>query len=1020
MAFNAPSHQPSGSNPPAQKTVEELQKEKRLAELKEMEKAEKEREQLSRNAYKDQTLPKLYKAYEELTAKKTELNTAEQERNEVLYKDRKLAEEKGADVVRLTGEVAGLQKQYDHLVEATLRVQDMFTDQHDFILQPGEITIDAKKFDTIRWYPVLQNGVLYEYTSKTPVAGMLSRIRIPVENKPGEFTYQYQYLTGDLVEFRAAFAPGQKPPAPTENMFGEKFAEKEKQEEASRTLIDILNGPREKWEQEIAALLKNPEKTVDIKNWATERLPLTTAGFTFQQTLVTVILKENNAVSTDVMRIWMERIKNPEDSWAMGEDIRYVSELGSFQSAWIFDVYKEKNTPAPKDDRSAVGTGIALLAAAKPADKQAMDTLKQRYESEKDPAMRSMLLLLCCKSDPAFEATVASDTLLVAARTNKATALEVLSIFIKRNEPQTAEVCGLVLQDYFYYKADINRYKTVLLEAANKCAGAPEVQRLDLVTLCEDAIRGSYSGEPFFYRMIAILGYKERIPVNASQFIAMTDEELAAEVDGRVQLQARLEREDAALAKMAPEEREKLERQMVLRNQQRININKQMLQQMLTQAILDNIEATVELRARKDAGLLEFARPLDAPFPHIPNALFDEVEIAFLDAYGSLEWDESTLVAVLERKPDASIAEVLRKAVTPVLQQLFANGRLRQFGITDEKCNEWIQIIASDPEAQEDMLNIMKSRLALKLMDGDPALKAKIKAHFAAKKVKGNPEDELLKVFGKNAASREVFFYGGNSIFGGDYSYGAPTVIPAAVAAAAAPAAVAAAVVAGVLPEKKLPAEEKIPEKETQQHSPSLKELLENISTMREGNVEVSQGSVEGYNVLIVDSGSSTKAYLTKENGEQIPLPAPTIRGLNTVIIQEGDEDVVFYNLEKQQIEDPYEKKQDDILKDIFGIDQNNKVVHDDQINYISDGMHLFFRGASEILGGEHPLRALGIITEDDKIDRTRADLFRELFQYHMDDIRDWRFTDLLALTRLWETEKKFVFAPLIKLRGEP
>lgn len=888
-------------------------------------------------------------------------------------------------------------------------------------LPKGRTEIDAKDLQHTIWYPALFKGKAVESSSPVPGAGTI--LREKVDGNDAEYLYRSLVEDGSDAYIRV-YAPGQKPPQAIENIFGESFEEKEDQGE-KLTIVSLLQKSRAEKEAGIRAMLKNDVQKEEVKQWATDQnfFEAGSMGLEMKQAIFAVLADEKHPFFIEAGRIWKERLSHIGDGHTLVEGVHLLIPIGPEQLMWVLEAYEENVRKGDVDQREVDVMGTAILGSATP-DKAAIDALQKRFAASKNSKMQDFLLVLRCKNEPGFKDTVSSEKLLDAVRNNKVVVLECLSLFLERRDPRLPEIFSIVMNRHFYYEADTKRYVDVFLQVTEYIATLPEAERLRVATTCNDVMKRHFSMEPLLVNILHKIGHPEKIPVFSNpDFAKMTKEELYIEIEGRLAFEKDVEQAQERLKKMSPEEREELKQ----REQQQLKQNKEQVAQNILQDILNDAEQrgtrAAERLARESTNLLTFLRPWDSPFPQIPIQIEDNIEALFLAAYKKIEWDDSMVNAVLTETPDVTITGPMKKAISSVLDEVFGDERLRPFGIMQGMKREWFNAIALDPSMQEDVLRLMECGMSKKLAQGDEHLEKIARDSLLRMMAKKEGPDEakqiFLKFFGRNAAARQLSSAPGNDtafsrLSGIPYSAAPlPFIVPAveSVAEKSEPVPVISTAIASTQTQKE---EQEVEEKK----SPALKPLLENVTTVSEGSMNISRGIVDGYAIAIAEDDVSTRAFL-QVNNEMLELPTPDVSGLNTVVIDQGNQSTVFYNLEKQQIEDPYDKKQDEILQDIFEIDTRTKVVQKNQIDYISDGMHLLFRDAAGVIGSEHPLRALGIITDDDKLDQKRANQFRELFRYHMDEIRDWTFADMLALTAAWEREGKFVFVPLVSLRGK-
>jgi len=912
---------------------------------------------------------------------------------------------KDAIVQTLEQELAGVRTKLD-----TLKNQQGIIKGHiSFIYEKmpkGRTDISASDLKHIIWHPTMSRGKAVESSSPVPGAGTI--LREKVDGKEGEYIYTCLAEDGSDAYFRV-YAPGQVREAETQTADGRPIAV---EQEKALGVLDILNKPREEWRQGMLALVKDPKNAQELQEWATQEMPMDGGNaLDFQKELLSVILEKNAAISGEIMRVWKERLDDPADVRRNIDTIKRLSLLGNIPFGWALDVYEKKVQTDPLTAKE-LGTslmGDALLAANNPTDKDMLMDLKRRFESAKNPFMRAQLLLMLCQSDLVFEQTVSSDDLWNAAMVNESVCTAVLPVFIKRKDPRTVELLEKIMKSGTHFEADLVHFTSVMLDATRYVQTLPDAEKQKIIKLCDDLMGSDTVLQPLFFRMFAALNK----PGAALEVAGIGDNhEMILRMQMLLQANEELDARIAALKNIPADQR-----MQMMKAQAPLPGNQQLL-------ILKN-QADVEVDqvandiAKDAAELIHRLQKPDAPnLLPIPNDVVTDAENAIQDAFKSIAWDDTMFEPIVMNAPGVYEENLLREQLAPRLKKIFENGRMKKLGIDDTMCEKWVDLIVSDKKNQAAVHTVMQARMVSEIANGNKLLEEKLVDHLLQNFEKGQGEKQFANVFGKNFALKSKLLFAQNTAHQGIYAGG--SVLP--VAAAAAP--VAATVVAAKITGSAKPLEEasvapkESSEKEVEKISPALKPLLENTITVVNDGIQYSRGTVDGYDVVIAESDFSTRAFLQMKN-EMLELPTPDVSGLNTVVIDRGNQTTVFYNLEKQQIEDPYEKKQNDILSRIFEIDTATSVVHDKQIQYISDGMHLLFRGAADTIRAAHPLRVLGIITDDDKIDEKRADQFRELFHYHMDEIRDWTFADMQALTKLWEKEDKFVFAPLIDLRGE-
>lgn len=998
------------SEKPVPKTVDELQKEKEAAERKVEDELYAQQEMLSLGILQKVVREKA-QIVGHIEAKERERDIAITKREE-WRQDPEAYEKKQADILPLEAELKALRQKLEKLNSQEGVVRNRITYIPEKM--PSGNSIPPKIFNAIIWYPNSKDGHAYEYSAQSAEAGVIFR-----EKVAGTEDYIYKsWIENGSDAYRMVYAPGQMPPKEELNAFGKPFAPEVEKEKLS--LLDILNGPQELWKERIAVALKDPEKTAELKDWAMQEFSNDAENGispAFQKLLLTTLLREKNPMSTEVMRLWKERMNNADDNRRSMDAIQQLAKIGGASFEWALNLYEEKGgRKEGEQDMNMPNIADALLATHNPNDSERIPMLKKRLASTKNPVIHSQLLLMLCQSDPAFQEAVTSDALWAASENNESVSPAVLSMFVKRKDPRVPVLMEKIIQSKAHYQADIIAFKNVMIGAAEYIATLSEDEKKKMITACEMVKEEDAVLQPLYVKIMQMLGSDRPWQYGDLRLVELKNEEVNAELQQRMRDQEELERKIVELQKMPPEKIAAMKE----RNQAKQQNRPQQLLAMKNKA-LEEIEWTAKSRAEKDVLWLNAMRPFPEPLGMlpIPEDIWNDAKAAILESYRDFKWDDTILLEAENIKTkDQLIVRTLRQQLTPRLRKLFADGRLRKAGIDDDMLEVWVEGIAQDRGAQEAMADIIGARILAEVGDGNVQLENKMITLALAKKQKNKKEDEFVKKFGKMFAKKSDFISSVDveqqSTYGGPIA-SVGTFVETVTEKIAPIASVLSPIVA------KLSADKPVEKELEEETSHPLKSIMEHMHKIVEGNVQLFIGKIGEYSVLIAESGSVTHAYLEMDNGEEVLLPAPTVGGLNKVVLDHADQSTVFYDLEKENIDNPYvgDLQKKEVLKQVFAIDQRASVVTRNQIQFLSDGMHLLFRGAPEKIGNEHPLRVLGLVMQDDTVNQTRAKQFHDLFQLHMEEIRDWTFADMQALTRLWDAKGAFEFAPLAVLRGD-
>ncbi len=1005
---------------PVAKTVEQLKKEQEMEREKEERRVEDEKEELRFSVLKG-VVADIYRLETSINTTREELHNAQGKRNDWMPKPgdagvkrpdnyEEALKKAQAEVTRLEAELKKLEAELLKKRDMEKNVRSMATTYETIV--KGRTEILAEDFKHIIWYPSSRLGDPFEYSAKERKENGIAREK--VAGKENEYRY-WRILEVEGNTRQRLYAPGQKPEE--ENPL-RRPAEPEEEKNAV-TFISVFNSPREDWEKGITLLLKERKGRDALWQFVQQKQLQNNADlFAFQIAVLQGILKNDKNLAEDVKKELKKMILDPIQLQAANEKMMMLAKAGPEIFDWALttalDAKEQNQNPLSSID-------VSLLSLDISQNKDAIALLKKRYETEKDPEKRNVFLTLLCTNDETFLQTINSDTLWEITRNSSETRVAILPLLAKRKDPRTVQLLEEVLNDHWELSQPaILAFKKSILTTVTELKDNPGIDQEKLAQTLLEVLEKDEMGisliEPILVRALVGLGKKQQITkwkfwgildLNDQEL----DNQLLADIDRLETLNQRIA--DMNARKIGPG-------QNIFggRNNARLPfnnannalpvpnnpINAQQLLANLPNIARNEIERIVDNRLMDDVDLLQLQN-----IAFINPQIRDDIEKAVVDAYTKFAWD------------DAIIDEVFGNAVMTIDQKILEKELTTRFTDVLRKANQdlalapqWAKTISNDKDARDTMRQILEARALIEVMENkNPALINKMIAHLNVRMpgakigLRGLKDENWLEWFINKDFDRQ----------NGPTSAQLQNVyssIPAVIKAIPVLTAIPAAIIEGFA--KKPEGDEK---KEETAHP--LKSLMQNTEMIEEGNVRLYKGKIGEYNVMIAESGSITHAYLETDKGEDIPLPSATVSGLNTVVLKRADESTVFYDLEKENVDNPYigDKQKDDILKHIFAIDQKTKVVKSSQIKVLSDGMHLLFRGAPETIGSQHPLRVLGIITPDDTIDQTRAEEFQELFRFHMEEVRDWTFADMEALTKLWDQKGSFVFAPLVVLRGQ-
>ena len=175
-----------------------------------------------------------------------------------------------------------------------------------------------------------------------------------------------------------------------------------------------------------------------------------------------------------------------------------------------------------------------------------------------------------------------------------------------------------------------------------------------------------------------------------------------------------------------------------------------------------------------------------------------------------------------------------------------------------------------------------------------------------------------------------------------------------------------------------------------------------------------SYADIDGH-VVSFDRQKPDTAFFLAPSGARIALEEMTVKGLNVAVLRAAEER--WKDVMEQDGRDPYAGHRAEILKSVFGRSLDEGVLDRRSIAFIINSLRLLLQGDAESPSGNlHPLRMLGLITNINAVNPVRAAQLNKLFFYHLERIRNWKFSDICALVKLWDTEGAYRFATLEEL----